>query len=148
MKQTFYDSPLGRLIIREEEGVITEIGFSEEGIVAEDTPLLSEAKKQLDEYFRKKRKVFDLLLQAEGTEFQSRVWEEMLKIPYGGTATYGEIAERIKSGCARSVGQACNRNPIAIVIPCHRVVGKAGKLVGYAGGLDKKDALLKLESDE
>ena len=112
-----------------------------------DTKLLLEAKKQLEEYFEGKRKVFDLPLKQEGTEFQKKVWEALEKIPYGETRTYKEIAKMVgNEKASRAVGMANNKNNIPIIIPCHRVIGSNGKLVGYALGLDMKQYLLDLES--
>lgn len=108
--------------------------------------LLSEAKRQLEEYFAGNRILFTLPLNPKGTAFQQKVWKQLQCIPYGKTCTYGQIAERIGNPKAsRAVGSANHSNPIAILIPCHRVVGANGSLTGYAGGLDKKEALLKLE---
>ena len=102
----------------------------------------------LEEYFTGQRKTFDLPLRPHGTDFQRRVWEQLLQIPYGQTATYGQIAKRIgNSNAARAVGQACNANPIPILIPCHRVVGSNSRLTGFALGLDVKSALLELERE-
>lgn len=112
-----------------------------------DDSFQKEIKKELLEYFEGKRKEFDIPLEVEGTEFQKKVWIEMAKIPFGERMSYGELAERI--GCpkgARAVGLACNKNKIPIIIPCHRVVGKNGNLTGFAGGLDVKAQLLKLEN--
>lgn len=112
-----------------------------------DDSFQKEIKKELMEYFEGKRKVFEIPLEVEGTEFQKKVWTEMAKIPFGERMSYGELAE--KSGSpkgARAVGLACNKNKIPIIIPCHRVVGKNGNLTGFAGGLDIKAQLLKLEN--
>ena len=110
-------------------------------------PLLMKAEKQLSEYFAVKRKTFDLKLDMRGTIFQQKAWKELLKIPYGTTISYGEQASRMGDPKkARAVGMANNRNSIAIVIPCHRVIGSDGKLVGYGGGLSLKERLLVLES--
>ncbi len=110
------------------------------------TPLLLQAEKQLSEYFARKRTSFDLPLFVEGTPFQKKVWAELQKIPYGETISYGELARRCGNDKAcRAVGMANNKNKIAIIIPCHRVIGSNGKLVGYAGGLDIKSRLLDLE---
>ena len=148
MKKTVYHAPIGKLVIVEEDGMITEIHATHEEHSVSETPLLLEAKKQLDEYFQKKRKTFTLPLLPKGTPYQKQVWQELLKIPYGKVATYGEIAERVGNPRgARSVGGACNKNPIMIVIPCHRVIGKSGNLTGYAEGIETKKLLLKLESD-
>jgi len=103
---------------------------------------------QLQEYFSGIRKDFDLTLAPKGTPFQKLVWRELTNIPYGQTRTFGEIAAAIgKPGAARAVGMACNRNPIWLLIPCHRVVGRNGALTGYAGGLDMKCKLLELEQE-
>ena len=111
-----------------------------------DTKLLLEAKKQLEEYFEGKRKVFDLPLEQEGTAFQKRVWEALENIPYGETRTYKEVAKMIgNEKASRAVGMANNKNNIPIIVPCHRVIGSNGKLVGYALGLDMKKYLLDLE---
>ena len=105
--------------------------------------VLDEALKQMNEYFSGQRKTFDLPLYFEGTEFQKSVWKELKKIPYGTTVSYKDIAEGINNEKAvRAVGNANNKNKIMIIVPCHRVIGKNGKLVGFAGGLDKKEFLL------
>lgn len=109
--------------------------------------LTAQAALQLDEYFKGVRKVFDLPIKFRASAFSLAVWEQLLLIPYGATLSYGEIAARVgKPRSSRAVGRACHKNPIAIIIPCHRVVGKKGKLTGYAGGLDKKQLLLELEN--
>jgi len=108
----------------------------------------SEIQKQLTEYENGKRKVFELHLHLIGTDFQKQVWNALLEIPYGETRSYQEIAIRIgKPKALRAVGGACNRNPIGIIVPCHRVIGKNGSLTGYAGGLSYKELLLKHEKD-
>lgn len=108
--------------------------------------VLTEALKQMNEYFSGERKVFDLPLYFEGTEFQKSVWNELRKIPYGTTVSYKDIAVGIENEKAvRAVGNANNKNKIMIIVPCHRVIGKNGKLVGFAGGLDKKEFLLEHE---
>jgi len=108
----------------------------------------SEIQKQLTEYENGKRKVFELPLHLIGTDFQKQVWNALLEIPYGETRSYQEIAIRIgKPKALRAVGGACNRNPIGIIVPCHRVIGKNGSLTGYAGGLSYKELLLKHEKD-
>ena len=112
---------------------------------SEDKTIIK-TKKQLAEYFAGKRKTFDLALVIKGTEFQNKCWQQLLKIPYGKTVSYGEQAEKVgNKNKARAVGMANGLNPISIVIPCHRVIGSSGHLVGFGGGLDKKDYLLKLE---
>jgi methylated-DNA-[protein]-cysteine S-methyltransferase len=145
----YYNSPLGVLKISADEKGIKEIEFAQEefkSIQNSSSKIIKDCIKQLDEYFRGKRKSFELKLNPEGTEFQKKVWKELLKIPYGKTLSYGEISRRIKNPKAvRSVGQAIGRNPISIVIPCHRVIGGDGKLTGYASGLWRKEWLLKHE---
>lgn len=147
MKKIFYyDTYAGRIGIAEENGAITHLIFSERDWTVEETDLIKETKRQLDEYFAGKRKEFDIPTRLEGTEFQKRVWEELRKIPYGKTVTYKDIAEAV--GCQkgfRAVGLANNRNPISIIYPCHRVIGSNGSLTGYGGGLDVKEKLLELE---
>ena len=112
------------------------------------TPLADRAYEELCEYFCGERKEFDVPFTLRGTDFQKRVWAELKKIPYGQTLTYGEVAFRV--GCpggARAVGMACNKNPLPFIVPCHRVVGKNGAMVGYALGLELKKRLLELEKE-
>jgi methylated-DNA-[protein]-cysteine S-methyltransferase len=115
----------------------------------DDDPLLAEAARQLTAYFARDLKEFELPLRPDGTPFQLRVWEQLRAIPYGETTSYGAIARRLdmNPGASRAVGAANGRNPIGIVIPCHRVVGAGGLLSGYAGGVERKQALLDLERD-
>ena len=109
-------------------------------------PILTETKQQLGEYFQGKRKRFDIPLVLDGTDFQIQVWQQLLQIPYGQTISYGEQAARIgNKNKARAVGMANGLNPISIIVPCHRVIGKNGSLTGFGGGLDKKALLLNLE---
>ncbi len=139
-------SPTGPLTLFEEAGeiIVVEWGRVKGGST---TPVLDNAKKQLAEYFSRKRQVFDLPLNPIGTDFQRAVWQQMLKIPYGETKTYGELATTLNSA-ARAVGGACGKNPLPILIPCHRVMGANGKLTGFSGGegVATKQALLRLES--
>lgn len=115
-------------------------------LVKKATPHTRLALKQLEEYAQGKRQEFDLPLVIEGTPFQKKVWQAMQRIPYGHVTTYGVLAKYAgKPKAARAVGMACNRNPIGIIIPCHRVVGSNGDLTGYAGGLNNKEKLLRLE---
>jgi len=144
----FYETPVGRICIGEENGVITRVTWSKipQEYILEETELILNCKRQLEEYFTGKRKTFDLPLAPKGTEFQQKVWKALQEIPYGETRTYGEIAAAIGNPkAARAVGMANNKNPIGILVPCHRVVGANGKLVGYAGGMEKKEFLLELE---
>ena len=147
----FRDFPFGRFGVEEKEGAVTHLYLNPAGAVLpaeeRETPLLAEAMRQLAEYFAGERREFELPLAPEGTPVMRRVWAELVKVPYGAIATYGEIAERIGNpGGSRAVGLANNRNPIAIIIPCHRIIGSSGKLVGYAGGVELKERLLALES--
>lgn len=150
MKNTIlFSSPLGFVGISELGGFITDIFFENDAEcddLSKTTPLLESAKKQLLEYFSGNLQTFDLPIKENGTDFQRKVWEALRKIPYGETRSYKQVAEMIGNPKAsRAVGMANNKNPIAIVTPCHRVIGSSGKLVGYAGGLDIKEKLLQLE---
>ena len=145
----FYENtPVGKLCIGEEDGYITRVTWNHIPMefVLEETELILCCKQQIDEFFAGERKAFDLPLAPLGTEFQKKVWNALQEIPYGETRTYGEIAAAVGNPkAARAVGMANNKNPIAIIIPCHRVVGANGKLVGYAGGMERKMFLLELE---
>lgn len=143
------DSPIGGLRIRTSAGLVTAIEFDAtvSGRRVED-PLLDRVEQQLEEYFAGDRTVFDLPLARDGSEFQQKVWGALADIPYGRTASYGEIARRLgyDTAVSRAVGSANGSNPIPIVVPCHRVVGADGTLTGYAGGVERKRTLLDLES--
>ena len=144
-----YDTILGSVTFVEENGalvVITTRPYHPKEGIYQDTPVIKEAFRQLSEYFSGKRKTFNLPLLLKGTDFQKQVWQALLKIPFGVTRSYKQIAEAIGNPKAvRAVGMANNKNPLLIVVPCHRVIGANGKLVGYAVGLDKKEYLLRLE---
>ena len=145
-----YNRKFCNLFIAEESGKIRNISFTKDKIPDDftkgETPLIKKAINQIDEYFSGKRKTFNLPLVLHGTDFQIKVWNALQQIPYGETRSYGEIAIMIKNPKAcRAVGMANNRNPIAIVIPCHRVIGSDGSLVGFGGGLGVKEKLLGLE---
>ena len=155
---TLMSSPIGELRIVERAGAISEIEFSPfragsdgrpRGDRDDANPVLVEAVGQLTAYFARERRDFDLPLAPVGTEFQQRVWDQLVKIPYGETTSYGVIAHRLgmTNAASRAVGLANGRNPIPVVIPCHRVVGADGSLTGYAGGVDRKQTLLELEQD-
>ena len=148
----YMDSPVGRLLIAEESGAIVQVEFNKEppvGAQEGDSALLSECRRQLREYFAGERREFALPLRAQGTPFQMACWEALCEIPYGETRSYADIARRIgKPKACRAVGGANHVNPISIIVPCHRVIGASGKLVGYGGGLDKKQYLLALERGE
>lgn len=137
------------MTLAEENGFITNLSYGEikfEDSCENETELLHKAKEQLAEYFNGTRKKFDLPLKPIGTVFQMSVWEALQEIPYGKTVTYKTIANKIHQPCAaRAVGMANNKNPIAIIIPCHRVIGANGVIKGYGGGIDKLKILLELE---
>ena len=144
----YYKSPIGNLRIVVGERSLVVLDFNEdEKKESDEHRYINEVKKQLDEYFKGTRKLFDLNIKINGTDFQNKVWNELTKIPYGETISYKELATRIGNDKAcRAVGNANNKNKISIVIPCHRVVGSNKKLVGYAGGLDKKEWLINHEN--
>ena len=142
MKKSFV-SLLGPITIFEEGGKIVSLLFSYSEH-SDSSPLLEKAKEEIEEYFQGKRKTFDLPLDAKGTEFQKRVWKELLDIRYGETLSYGEIGDRIGTKAYRAIGNACGKNPIPILIPCHRVVGK-DNIGGFSLGLDLKRKLLDME---
>jgi methylated-DNA-[protein]-cysteine S-methyltransferase len=145
--QISYKCSLGFLILKSDGQSITAISFAENDI-QEPTKceVLTVCRQQLENYFAGKLTSFDLPLNPQGTEFQQRVWAELLKIPYGETITYHELAVRLGDVKAiRAVGTANGRNPVAIIIPCHRVIGAGNKLTGYAGGIWRKKLLLELE---
>jgi len=145
MPQLSLHSPIGELTLSEDDGAIVALDWGW-GRDQEETPLLLEAKAQLNAYFDGSGENFSLPLRPYGSQFQQNVWKEMLNIPYGKTMTYGEMAKKLNSA-AQPIGGACGRNPIPIIIPCHRVLASGGKLGGYTadGGLEIKRALLQLE---
>jgi methylated-DNA-[protein]-cysteine S-methyltransferase len=147
----YVDSPIGRLGIAEDGIGISGLFFHQSAAFADGeegaTSLLREAAAQLGDYFLRKRQVFDLPLSLHGTDFQVAVWGALQTIPYGETRSYKQIAEQIgKPNAYRAVGMANNRNPVSIVVPCHRVIGHDGALVGYGGGMPAKEYLLRLEA--
>ena len=154
---TLMDSPVGELRIVEQDGAITAIEFTPfrdpdgrvRGTRDDAHPVLAECVRQLRAYFDRDLKEFDLPLAPQGSDFQQRVWRQLQGIGYGETASYGAIAGRLgmTNAASRAVGLANGRNPIPIVIPCHRVIGANGTLTGYAGGLGRKQTLLELEQD-
>ena len=147
MMKTWYQSPIGMLTLVSDGKSLTELKFGEpeENTNHQDLPFFKETCRWLDLYFSGKKPNFTPPLNPQGTPFQQKVWQELLRIPYGETTTYGAIANRINCRYAQAVGQAIHRNPIAIIIPCHRVIGADGSLTGYASGLDIKEKLLELE---
>lgn len=145
----YYKTQIGPIGIVENGAAITHLYFGTtipKSIYLRETALLKEASRQLQEYFSGQRNSFDLSIAPQGTEFQQAVWKVLQEIPYGTTCSYKDIAERISHPKAfRAVGLANNKNPIPIVIPCHRVIGSNGSLVGYVGGVEVKKALLVME---
>lgn len=142
-----YKTIIGDIEITEEDKSIIGVNFNtESNIEDKETELIEETYRQISEYLEGERKTFDIPIKMQGTEFQKKVWKELTKIPYGETRSYKQIAENIGNPKAcRAVGMANHNNPIAIIVPCHRVIGTNNKLVGYAGGLAIKEKLLKIE---
>lgn len=144
-----YDSPFGPITLQSDGIALTGLDFglgSQDKIVHSPLDIFIRTSQELDAYFSGTRKTFTIPLKTHGTAFQQHVWDALLQIPYGETRCYEDIARQIGNPKAcRAIGMANNRNAIGIIIPCHRVIGKDGSLVGYAGGLDKKIALLELE---
>jgi methylated-DNA-[protein]-cysteine S-methyltransferase len=143
---TQFSSTVGPLTLEGDDRTLTRIGFGEPAAPQGDAAAVASAATQLEQYFAGERTDFDVDLELDGTPFERRVWEEVRAIPYGETATYAEIARRVgRPSACRAVGRANGRNPIAVIVPCHRVVGSDGSLTGYAGGIEMKRALLDLE---
>ena len=151
MRYCTLTTPIGELMLTaDDDGALTSVNLPnrhpDPAGWERDDELLAEPRRQLTEYFAGERTTFDLTLRPQGAPFQVRVWDALQRIPYGETASYGELAQRLgRPTAARAVGAANGRNPIAIVVPCHRVIGADGSLTGYAGGLECKRALLDLE---
>ena len=147
MITSHYISPLGPLTLVSDGIALTALDFAQpqEQPINQDLPIFAETRRWLDIYFSGKKPDFTPPIHPQGTPFQQKVWQELLKIPYGQTTTYGAIAKHIGCRSAQAIGQAVHRNPIAIIIPCHRVIGADGSLTGYASGLDIKQKLLLLE---
>ena len=148
MDRIVFDTPVGPMALEGTEDALTALYLPNTPVepVGAETPLLAQGREELLEYFGGKRRTFDLPLKPQGTPFQQKVWSALADIPYGQTITYGELACRV--GCpkgSRAVGQANHRNPLPILLPCHRVVGANGTLTGYGGGLELKEWLLRLE---
>ena len=155
---TSYESPVGTLtLVAGDEGLraviwpdgrLDRVGLAGETLTPGDAPVLDATAAQLDEYFAGTRTTFDLPLDLHGTPFQLAAWQALAGIPYGETRTYGEQADRIgRPTAVRAIGAANGRNPVSIVLPCHRVIGSNGSLVGFGGGLEVKAALLELERE-
>ena len=151
MYQTYMESPVGRLLLAGDEETLQVVSFEKDKAGPADlphrgSPLLRNTVEQLKAYFAGDLRKFDLPLKMEGTPFQLSVWRALQDIPYGETTSYGELARRVGTPKgSRAIGLANGSNPIAIVVPCHRVIGSNGKLTGYGGGLDNKETLLALE---
>ena len=155
MYYCYVDTPIGELLLAGTENALSLIGFPKGSMRRDPGPdwifkeePIEKVRQQLREYFEGKRREFDIPLSLAGTDFQLSVWHELREIPYGTTVSYGEVAKRIDNPKAvRAVGAANGRNPIPIIVPCHRVIGSHGDLTGFGGGLDTKEALLRLEAE-
>ncbi|TQK51000.1 methylated-DNA-[protein]-cysteine S-methyltransferase [Streptomyces sp. SLBN-118] len=153
-QHTVFDSPYGPLTLVATDEVLSGLYMTdqrhrpdEETFGVEDPAPFGDAIRQLEAYFARELTEFDLPMRLHGTDFQQRVWEQLRQIPYGETRTYGELAEALgNAGASRAVGLANGKNPIGIIVPCHRVIGSKGSLVGYGGGLNRKHRLLAFES--
>lgn len=144
----YIETEIGRLYLAEENGFIVMLtsGQAPETDTLGESPLLTQAAVEVAEYLTGKRREFKIPVKAKGTPFQEKVWAALQRIPFGETRSYGQMAREVGSPKgARAVGMACNRNPVLLLIPCHRVVGSTGKLVGFAAGLPTKEWLLRLE---
>jgi methylated-DNA-[protein]-cysteine S-methyltransferase len=155
MYYCYLDTPIGELLLAGDDDALCLVGFPEGSMrrdpesdwIYNERPF-ADARQQLTEYFAGERRAFDLPLKLDGTEFQMSVLHALQQIPYGETSSYAEIAERIgRPRAVRAVGAANGRNPIPIIVPCHRVIGSHGDLTGFGGGLDTKEALLRLEAE-
>jgi methylated-DNA-[protein]-cysteine S-methyltransferase len=148
MRWSVIDSPIGDLSLAVDDAGLCRLRFGRVDQHLEQDPLLTETQEQLKAYFAGELQEFTVPLSVRGgSAFERAVWAQLSRIPYGEMRTYGEVAKIVgDAGAARAVGVACNRNPIAVVVPCHRVVGAGGKLVGFGGGLERKRHLLELEA--
>ena len=155
MYYCYLETPIGELLLAGDDDALSLVGFPEGAMRRDPEPdwiykekPFAAAIRQLNEYFAGERQEFDLPLRLDGTEFQLMVLDELRRIPYGETSSYSDIAERIgRPKAVRAVGSANGRNPIPIIVPCHRVIGASGDLTGFGGGLDTKEALLRLEAE-
>lgn len=146
MGQSNFNSPVGPIAIYSDDDAITQIKFNKKVELEQTDEVIEKCKTELAEYFNGKRKSFDIQIKPEGTEFQLRVWNQLMNIPYGKTISYSDLAIRLGDiKVIRAAGTANGKNKIPIIIPCHRVIGKNGSLVGFAGGLEIKEQLLKNE---
>ena len=143
-----YNSPVGKMCIQDDGTAVTAVFMSDRECSAEPSPLAEKACAQLDEYFRGERKRFTIPVKPCGTAFQQDVWRKIQRIGYGKTVSYKDISESMgKPGACRAVGNACGKNPVLIIIPCHRVIGAIGNLTGYAVGTEIKKYLLDFENN-
>ena len=146
---TTYASPLGTIVIESDRDALTDLRFADKPKCSEANektiPIIADVRTWLDDYFDRRKPRNVPRLNPEGTDFQRKVWQALLTIPYGQTMTYGEIAQLVGCRSAQAIGQAISRNPIALIIPCHRVVGAHGALGGYAFGIERKERLIQLE---
>ncbi len=141
------ETPIGRLLLSADEGRLSDVAFDASRVCRSDAAPFAEAEAQLHAYFAGELERFELPLAPRGTAFQRSVWEALRQIPYGGTTTYSELAASIgRPSACRAVGAANGRNPLPVIVPCHRVVGAAGALTGYGGGLERKRVLLAFEA--
>lgn len=145
--KTYYESPAGLIeIMAGEKGVISILFVNKRAGQCKNNAHTTECLKQLHDYFNKERKIFSVPLDLRGTDFQKRVWNQLLNIPFGKTISYLQLAINLgDKKCIRAAGTANGRNPVSIIVPCHRVIGSNGDLTGYGGGLDKKKGLLEFE---
>ena len=146
---TTYASPLGTIVIESDGDALTDLRFADKPKCSEANektiPIIADVRTWLDDYFGGKQPRNVPKIHPQGTDFQRKVWQALLTIPYGQTKTYGEIAQMVNCRSAQAIGQAISRNPMALLIPCHRVVGAHGTLGGYAFGIERKEKLIQLE---
>lgn len=142
----YFQSPIGTIELTASDKGVTSLYFKNSHHKVNRCDLLDKVKVQLTEYFNGKRKAFDVALDLQGTSFQQQVWQQLLNVGFGKTDSYGSLAQKLNNPKAvRAVGAANGKNPVSIIVPCHRIIGSNGKLTGYAGGLDRKEWLLKHE---
>ena len=148
----YYESPLGKMLLRAENGLLTELRFAEDEVKENSCEALEQTKKWLDIYFSGKIPEFTPAVKLIGTEFQKSVWQLLMEIPYGHTASYGDLAAKIakqrglEKMSSRAVGAAAGKNPILLIVPCHRLIGSNGSLTGFAAGIERKRELLRIEN--